>query len=189
MRPEASSCSAQVWSVLYYTELRATHTFYTRKGGATPGNLHLQSSTAVTQCLLIATHFNDSQKDDSLCQAWECYRELNLSRWHTATCSCGLYMHSWVYWLLFFIWKSNTLIRTFNHWDIQKDWYCLECDGSPDQCLAAIEVECQYKNSALAKSVLLYGRDVNETLGFETETRPLKNRSRDRLETKTLSPR
>jgi len=36
--------------------------------------------TAVTHCLLIATHFTDPQKDDSLCQARECHRELNSRR-------------------------------------------------------------------------------------------------------------
>jgi len=28
-------------------------------------------------------------------------------------------------------------------------WYCLECDGSPIQCLATFEVECPDKNAAL----------------------------------------
>jgi len=59
-----------------HTELHATHTFYTRKGRATPGNIYPQSSTAVTHCLLIATHFSDPRKNDSLCQARECNREL-----------------------------------------------------------------------------------------------------------------
>jgi len=36
------------------TELPATHTFHNRKSRATSGNLHLQSSTAVTHCLLVA---------------------------------------------------------------------------------------------------------------------------------------
>jgi len=54
--------------------------FYTRKGRATPGNLHLLSSTAVTHCLLIDTHFADLRKDDSLCQVQECHQELNLGR-------------------------------------------------------------------------------------------------------------
>jgi len=45
-----------------HTELPATHTFYTRKGGATPGNIHPQSSTAVIHCLLIATYFADPPK-------------------------------------------------------------------------------------------------------------------------------
>jgi len=34
-----------------------------------------QCSAAVTHCLLIATHFTDPRKDDSLCQARECHRE------------------------------------------------------------------------------------------------------------------
>jgi len=66
---------------------------------ATPGNLHLQSSTAVTHCLLIATHFTNPRKDDSMCQAQECHWELNQVRWrqrrvryHTATCSPCLEM-------------------------------------------------------------------------------------------------
>jgi len=37
------------------SELCANHTLYTH---------NLQSSTAVTHCLLIATHFTDPQKDD-----------------------------------------------------------------------------------------------------------------------------
>jgi len=99
MLHETSSRNAQAWSVLYgiTQELPATLTFYTRKGRATPGNLHLQSSTAVTHCLLIATHFTDPRKDDSLCQARECHLELNPGRWrqkrvcyYTATCSLRL---------------------------------------------------------------------------------------------------
>jgi len=77
-----------------HTELPATRTFYTRKGRATPGNLNPQTSTAVTHCLLFAIHFTDPQKDDSLCQARACHRELNSGSWrqrrvccHTATCS------------------------------------------------------------------------------------------------------
>jgi len=42
--------------------------FYTRKGRATPGNLHPKFSTAVTHCLLIATHFTYPREGDSLCQ-------------------------------------------------------------------------------------------------------------------------
>jgi len=49
-----------------HTELNAIHTC---DGRAKPGNLHPQSSTAVTHCLLIAAHFIDPRKDDSLCQA------------------------------------------------------------------------------------------------------------------------
>jgi len=71
----------------------ATHTFYSRKDIATPGNLHPQASTAVTHCLLIATQFIDPRKNDNLCQAQECHRELNTGRWrhrrvcyHTVTC-------------------------------------------------------------------------------------------------------
>jgi len=47
-----------------HTELPATHTFYTRKGRATPVNLHQQSlsSTAVTHCLLVATHFTNPER-------------------------------------------------------------------------------------------------------------------------------
>jgi len=74
-------------------ELSATHTFYTRNGTATTVKIHPQSSTAVTHCLLITTHFTDPPKDDSLCQARECHRELNPGRWrqrqvcyNTATC-------------------------------------------------------------------------------------------------------
>jgi len=69
MLHETSSRRAQAWSVFNgITQLPATHTFYIR---ATPGNLHPQSSTAVTHCFLIATHFTDPRKDDSLCQAQE----------------------------------------------------------------------------------------------------------------------
>jgi len=89
MLHETSSRSAQE-----HTELPATHTFYTRKGRATPANLHPQSSTAVTYCLLIATHFTNPRKDDSLCQARKCHRELKPGHWrkrrvcyHTATYS------------------------------------------------------------------------------------------------------
>jgi len=39
--------------------LPATHNIYTRKARATPGNLHPKSSTAVTYCFLVATHFTD----------------------------------------------------------------------------------------------------------------------------------
>jgi len=74
--------------------LSPTHFILTRANRATPGNLHPQSSTAVTHCLPIATHFTDPRKNDSLCQARECHRELNPGRWrqrrvcyHTATCS------------------------------------------------------------------------------------------------------
>jgi len=68
MLHKTSSRSAQAWSVLNgITQLPATHTFYTRKGRATPGNIHPQSSTAVTHCLLIATHFTDPRKDDIAC--------------------------------------------------------------------------------------------------------------------------
>jgi len=56
--------------------------------------VYSQYSTAVIHCLLIATHFTDPRKDDSLCQARECHWELNPGRWrqrrvcyHTATCS------------------------------------------------------------------------------------------------------
>jgi len=67
MLHETSSRSAQAWSVLNgITQLPATHTFYIRKGRATTKNLHPQFSTAVTHCLMIATHFIDPQKDDSL---------------------------------------------------------------------------------------------------------------------------
>jgi len=62
--------------------LAATHTFYTSKGRATPGNLHSQSSTAITHCLLIATHFTDpSRKNDSLCQVRECHGQLKRQSW------------------------------------------------------------------------------------------------------------
>jgi len=44
--------------------------------------------------------------------------------------------------------QSITLICPFYHWDIKKDRYCLECDGSPIQCLATVEVESPYKNTA-----------------------------------------
>jgi len=44
------------------TQLPATQTFYTREDRATPGNNLLpQSSTAVTHCLLVATHFTDPE--------------------------------------------------------------------------------------------------------------------------------
>jgi len=40
-----------------------THMVYTHKGRATSGNnLHVQSSIAVIQCLLIAWHFNDTKR-------------------------------------------------------------------------------------------------------------------------------
>jgi len=94
---DTSSRSAQAWSVLNgFTKsyLPPTRFIPARARPCTPGNLHPQSSTAVTHCLLIATHFTDPRKDDSLCQARECHRELNLGRWrqgrvchHTATCS------------------------------------------------------------------------------------------------------
>jgi len=45
------------------------HILYLYKGTATPGNLHPQSSKAVTHCLLITTHFTDPRNDNSLCQA------------------------------------------------------------------------------------------------------------------------
>jgi len=66
MLHETSSRIAQAWSVLNgITELPATHTFYTRKGRATPGKLHRQSSTSITDCLLIATHFTDPRNNDN----------------------------------------------------------------------------------------------------------------------------
>jgi len=40
----------------------ATHTFYSRKDIATPGNLHPQASTAVTHCLLIALQFTEHER-------------------------------------------------------------------------------------------------------------------------------
>jgi len=41
--------------------------------------------------LLIATHFTDPRKDDSLCQARECHRELNPGRWRQRrVCYCHL---------------------------------------------------------------------------------------------------
>jgi len=84
---ETSSRSAQAWSVLNgithsYT-CHTCHTFYTCKGRATPGNLHLQSATAVTHCWLIATHFTDPRKDDSLCQARECLSHLYMNIFYT----------------------------------------------------------------------------------------------------------
>jgi len=67
--------------------ITATHTFYNRKGRATPGNIHPQSSITVTRCLLIATDCTDPRKNDSLCQARECHRELNPGRWfHRRVC-------------------------------------------------------------------------------------------------------
>jgi len=79
MLHETLSRSAQAWSV--FIEITpATQTFYACKGRATPGNLHPQSSTTVTHCL-IGTHFTDTQKDDTPCQARKCHRELNWSRW------------------------------------------------------------------------------------------------------------
>jgi len=68
MLHETSSRSAQAWSVHAewdHTELPVTNTFYTLKGSATTGNLHPQSSRAVTHCLLIArpTHFTDPRDD------------------------------------------------------------------------------------------------------------------------------
>jgi len=74
---------AQAWSVLNrITQIEYTcHPHVYRKGRATPGNVHPQSSTAVTHYLLIATHFTDPRKDGSQCQARECRRELNPGRW------------------------------------------------------------------------------------------------------------
>jgi len=81
-------------SISRYKQSNKLPVFYTRKGRTTSGNIHPQSSTAVIHCLLIATHFTDPRKDDSLCQARECHRELNPGRWrqkrvcyHTVTCS------------------------------------------------------------------------------------------------------
>jgi len=54
MLHETSSRSTWTWPVLHgikREELPATHTFYTRKGRATPGNLRPQLLTAVTHCL------------------------------------------------------------------------------------------------------------------------------------------
>jgi len=54
MLHETSSYSAQAWSMLNGShrvtcqQLPVNHTFYIRKGRATPGNLHLQSPTADT---------------------------------------------------------------------------------------------------------------------------------------------
>jgi len=48
-----ASASTDLWhyiNILLLLLLPATHTFYTRTGKATPGNLHPQSSTAVTHC-------------------------------------------------------------------------------------------------------------------------------------------
>jgi len=67
----AALISGMVHALWDHTELPATHTFYTRKGRATPGNIHPQSSTAVTHCLLIATHFTHPRKYGSLGQARE----------------------------------------------------------------------------------------------------------------------
>jgi len=65
-------------------DYKLTIIYYTRKGRATHGNnLYQQSSTAVTQSLLIATHFTDPERMlASMCQAREyCVRELNLGHW------------------------------------------------------------------------------------------------------------
>jgi len=63
MLHETSSRSVQAWSMLNGITQSTCHPHvYTRKVRATPGNLHQQSSTAVTHCLLIATHFTDPRK-------------------------------------------------------------------------------------------------------------------------------
>jgi len=94
MLHETSSRGAQAWSVLNGITHPDTHTFYTRKNTAKPGNLRSEFTTAVTHCLLVATNFIYPRKDDRLCQARGCHRELNRARWrqrrvcyHTATCS------------------------------------------------------------------------------------------------------
>jgi len=96
MLHETSSRSAQAWAVLnWITQSYLPPTrFIPARAEPLPGNLHPQSSTAVTHCLLIAKHFTNPRKDDSLCQARQCHQELNPGRWrqrrvcyHTATCS------------------------------------------------------------------------------------------------------
>jgi len=78
MLHETSSRSAQAWSVL--NGITQSYLPPTRFIPAR-ADLHQQSLTAFTHCLLIATHFTDPRKDDSLCQARECHRQLNPGRW------------------------------------------------------------------------------------------------------------
>jgi len=82
MLHETSSRSAQGWSVLNgITVSSATHTCYAHKSRAAHGSLHLETSTAVTHCLLIATHFTDPERMVT-CAKFECHiRELNLGCW------------------------------------------------------------------------------------------------------------
>jgi len=64
----ATHRSAPAWSVLNgITQLPATHTLYNCHGRARPGNnLHPKSSTAVTHCSLVASHYTNPNKDGSL---------------------------------------------------------------------------------------------------------------------------
>jgi len=84
MLHETSSGSAQTWSVLNgitQSYLPPTRFIPARAESHLAIYTRNLQQHAVTHCLLIAIHFIDPRKVDSLCQALECQWELNPGRW------------------------------------------------------------------------------------------------------------